>query len=90
MDIGLTTMSSKGQIVVPASMRADIKEGDKLIVFRSGDRLFLKKASSLDKKLVEDLEFARRTEEAWQEVQKGNKISMSKEDFLKKLDKWSK
>ena len=27
MDVAITTMSSKGQVVIPASMRADLPEG---------------------------------------------------------------
>jgi hypothetical protein len=35
--------------------------------------------------MEEDLEFAKRTEEAWQQIDNGNCISYSKEAFLKKL-----
>ena len=36
-------------------------------------------------KLEEDLEFAKRTEEAWKEIDRGEYTSYSKEEFLKKL-----
>ncbi|OIO80377.1 hypothetical protein AUJ84_03670 [Candidatus Pacearchaeota archaeon CG1_02_32_132] len=37
---------------------------------------------------IEDLEFARRTEEAWREIDVGKGITMSKEKFLKELESW--
>ncbi len=78
-------MSSKGQVVVPAEMREDIKEGEKLIIMKSDDRIILKKASGFRKQLAEDLEFARRTEEAWKEYDKGHFKSMSADEFLEEL-----
>jgi AbrB family looped-hinge helix DNA binding protein len=88
MDIGITKMSSKGQIVIPLEMRADMKEGEKLIVIKRDGQLILKKASALDKKFMDDLEFARRTEEAWKKYDRGEFKSMPMEEFLKELKKW--
>lgn len=59
--IDMTKMSSKGQVVIPADMRKDIKEGDKLVVIKNGEQIILKKANKFDKALEEDLEFAKRT-----------------------------
>jgi len=82
-------MSSKGQIVIPIDMRKGIKEGEKLLIIQSSDgKLIIKKASESDENFQEDLEFARRTEEAWQEYDKGNFKHYSQEEFLKKLQKW--
>ena len=38
--------------------------------------------------IEEDLEFARGTEEAWQEIDEGKCTTMSKEDFLNEMEKW--
>jgi AbrB family looped-hinge helix DNA binding protein len=88
MDIAITKMSSKGQIVIPAEMRTDIHEGEKMIIIKSDDKLIMKKASKLDKNLKEDLEFARRTEEAWKSYGRGEFKSMDAKDFLKEIEKW--
>ncbi|MGV8150562.1 MAG: AbrB/MazE/SpoVT family DNA-binding domain-containing protein [Candidatus Woesearchaeota archaeon] len=88
MDVAITKMSSKGQIVIPAEMRKGINEGDKLLVIRKDNHLIMKKATELDKNLASDLEFARRTEEAWKEYDKGNFISMDFDDFIKEMKKW--
>ena len=63
--IDITKLSSKGQVVLPIKIRKGIKEGEKLVIIRNGDQIILKKASDFDKNLEEDLEFAKRTEEAW-------------------------
>ena len=39
-------------------------------------------------KIREDLGFARDTEEAWEEIDEGKGITMSKEEFLKEIDRW--
>lgn len=44
MQIDITRMSSRGQIVIPLDMRKDINEGDKLIVIRKNDEIILKKS----------------------------------------------
>jgi AbrB family looped-hinge helix DNA binding protein len=88
MDIAITKMSSKGQIVIPAEMRGDIKEGEKILIMKDDDRIVLKKASKMDEQLKDDLEFARRTEAAWKRHDRGEFKSMSAEQFLKELKKW--
>ena len=69
-------------------MRKDLKEGDKIVFIKSGNQIIIKKASEMDKNFKEDLEFARRTEEAWKEYDKGNFKSMDANEFLKEIKKW--
>ena len=88
MEIDFTKMSSKGQVVIPLEMRKGIKEGDKLVIIKNGEQIIMKKASDMDKNLEEDLEFARRTEEAYKRHEKGEFISMPADKFLKELKKW--
>lgn len=88
MDIGVTKMSSKGQIVIPIELREGIKEGDKLIVMKAKGQLIIKKMSEFEKNIEEDIEFARRTERAWKEYDKGKFKSMDADEFLKELEKW--
>lgn len=88
VEIETTKMSSKGQIVIPLSMRKDLKEGDTLLVLKNKDQIILKPASSMDKQLAEDLEFAKRTEEAWNEIEAGKGIRMNVTDFIKEMKNW--
>jgi AbrB family looped-hinge helix DNA binding protein len=87
-EIGITKASSKGQIVIPHDLRGGIKEGDKLVVIRSGNQLILKKADDFDKNIEEDLEFARRIEEAYRRHEKGDFIDMDSDEFLEEMKKW--
>jgi len=81
-------MSSKGQIVIPTDMREGIEEGDKLVIIRNKNQIILKKEKDFSDRLEEDLEFAKRTEEAWKSYERGEFISMDSNDFLKELEKW--
>jgi len=71
IDISITRMSSKGQVVIPKEMRSNIKEGEKLMLIKNDGQIIIKKASDLNKNLKEDLEFAKKTEEAWKRYEKG-------------------
>jgi len=86
--MAITKMSSKGQIVIPVEMREDIEEGEKLVIIRNDHQLIIEKIKAVSKSLKEDLEFAKRTEEAWKSYDKGEFKSMDSKDFLKKLKKW--
>ena len=88
MDIAITRMSSKGQIVIPAEMREGIDEGEKMIIIKNDHQFIMKKATDMDKNFKEDLEFARRTEEAWKEYEEGKFTSSTAKEFLKELKKW--
>ena len=69
-------------------MREGLSEGEKLIVIKNGQQIILKKMDDFDKNLEEDLEFAKRTEEAWKSYDRGEFISMDADDFLKEIKKW--
>lgn len=88
VDLAITKISSKGQIVIPVEMRKDIKEGDKFVLIKEKDRIVMIRADKMDKELEEDLEFARRTEEAWKSYDRGEFIEMEYDDFLEELKKW--
>ncbi|MAE42939.1 AbrB family transcriptional regulator [Candidatus Woesearchaeota archaeon] len=90
MNIDITKMSSKGQIVIPKEMRKHIKEGEKLVIIHNKKQLILKKADDFNKNLEEDLEFAKRTEEAWKAYDRREFIGQDADEFLKDLKKWAK
>jgi len=86
--IDITRMSSKGQIVIPLGMRSGFKEGEKLVVMQGGNQIILKKATDFSKNIEEDLEFAKRTEEAWKSYDRGEFKEMEFDDFIKEIKKW--
>jgi len=87
MELAITKMSSKGQIVIPSNLRKDISVGEELLIIKDQNRLILKKISEVTKKLKEDLDFARRVEKAWKRYEKGKFKSLSADKFLKELEK---
>jgi AbrB family looped-hinge helix DNA binding protein len=87
-EIDITRISSKGQIVIPFEMRKHLKEGDKLLIIKNGEQLILKKASEIDKNFSEDLEFAKRTEEAYKRHEKGDFVKMNFDKFIEEMKKW--
>ena len=88
MEVAITRMSSKGQVVIPAEMRADIPEGEKLLIIQNDGQIIMKKASELDKNVAEDIEFAKRTEEAWKRIEEGKGIKMDFDKFVEEMRKW--
>ena len=88
INIAITKLSSKGQIVIPLEMRGDFSVGEKLVVIKNREQLILKKASDLDKNFEEDLAFARRTEEALKRYEKGLYTEMNAREFTDELEKW--
>lgn len=81
-------MSSKGQIVIPANMRADFREDEEFLIIKDGDRIVLKKAESVSEQMKDDLEFAKRTDEALKRMESGNGSKMNFDDFLNEIKKW--
>ena len=81
-------MSSKGQVVIPKDMREGLSEGEKLVVIKNGKQIILKRMADFDKNLEEDLEFAKRTEEAWKRIDVGEFISIDSENLFEEMEKW--
>ena len=88
VNINLTRLSSKGQIVIPSEMRTDLKEGDEFLILKDGHRIILNNVKKFTEEMKDDLEFARRTEEAWQRIENGEHIEMPVDKFLEELEKW--
>ena len=86
-EINVTTMSSKGQVVIPRDMREGFGDGEKFVVIKAGKQIILKRIMEFDKNIEDDLKFARRTEEAWKSYGKGEFKSVSVDKFLEDLDK---
>jgi len=88
MDIAITVMSSKGQVVIPASMRSNLPEGEKILIIREGERLILKPLTDIEPALRDDIIFAEKTEKAFEEYSKGTFIRKKAGDFIAEMDSW--
>ena len=83
--INITSISSKGQVVIPQSMRRGLVAGEKLVIIEEAGTYIIRRASEFAASLREDIEFARRTEAAYLEVEGGKYRQMSAASFLKKV-----
>jgi AbrB family looped-hinge helix DNA binding protein len=88
MEVGIIRVSSKGQIVIPSSMRKDLAEGDELLIIRDGERYILKPLDELEPALKEDILFAEKTEQAFAEYKKGAFRTTEKSAFIDELASW--
>ena len=88
MDIAVTKLSSKGQIVIPSEMRKGFSKGEKLLIIKSKGKFIVEKVKDSYKKLEEDLIFAEKTEKALESYHKGKFNKKSSDEFLKELGKW--
>lgn len=88
MDVAITKMSSKGQVVIPAEMRHGIAEGDKLVIIRNHDQIIMKHADALDKQFTDDVAFAKKTDEAWTRIKEGKGVKMGFDEFIEEMKKW--
>ena len=88
MEISIIRMSSKGQIVIPSSMRKDLSRGEELLIIRDGERYILKPLHELEPSLKEDILFAEKTEKAFDEYQKGIFTRRTGDAFIDELASW--
>lgn len=88
MEFEIVKLSSKGQLVIPADIREGFNEGDKLIVIRDADKIIIEKITVLTEKLKEDIEFARKTEEAYKRHEKGEFKTLEESEFLEEIKRW--
>jgi len=86
----LTKASSKGQIVIPTSIRnkLGIKEGSVFAITAKKDMIVLKKLDTQMK--AEDLRTLKLLEEAWKDIEEGRYKRASPENFFKEMAKWKK
>ena len=88
MEIAITKLSSKGQIVIPSEMRKNISIGEKLFIIRNRNQWIIKRVKDIDKNFEDDLKFAKRTEEAFKRYERGEFKEVEGKKFLKILEKW--
>ncbi|QRF76481.1 transcriptional regulator, AbrB family [Thermoplasmatales archaeon] len=87
-DIEFVKTSSKGQVVIPSSIRKklSIHEGSVFVVTTQNDIIVFKKVKT--EITTEDLKTLNLVEEAWNDIEKGRYKLRSKDDFFKELKEW--
>ena len=88
MHIAITKRSSKGQVVIPASMRPNLPEGERILIIRDGGRIVLKPLTDLEPALQDDILLAEKTNRAFEEFKKGRFIRKKEGEFIDEISAW--
>ena len=81
----ITKLSTKGQIVIPESMRKDFEVGSAFRVMKKGNLIVLKGIKGFSKEEVEEME---ELDKIWKEIDSGKGKTTSVEEFLKEMKTW--
>ena len=82
-----TTVTTKGQIVIPEQLRKDLDVGTAFVVTKKDNLIILKKVEGLTK---EERKEMKELDKIWKEIDRGECITQDADDFLKDLEKWAK
>jgi AbrB family looped-hinge helix DNA binding protein len=90
MDAAIVKLSSKGQLVLPAGMRArsKMKMGSKVMLIQQGDSIVLKSLDAMGESMEKELDAMSAAAAGWKEIEAGHAKKLSKDEFLNELKSW--
>lgn len=81
----ITKLSTKGQIVIPESLRKDLQIGTPFIVSRQEGLIILKEVKDITKEEIEEI---KELDKIWKEIDSGKSESYVEEEFFEKMKEW--
>ena len=81
----ITKLSTKGQIVIPDTLRKDIEVGTPFVVVKQNDLIVLKEVSGLTKQEIAEMQ---ELDKIWKEIDAGKGITLNQEEFFSKMKEW--
>ena len=81
----ITKLSTKGQIVIPESLRKGLQIGTPFVVSKQEGLIVLKEVKGLTKQEMEEM---KELDKIWGEIDSGNCKSYTEEEFFKKMKEW--
>ena len=81
----ITKLSTKGQIVIPESIRREIDVGTPFTVIKQNDLIILKKVNGMTEKELKEI---KELDKIWAEIDEGKGVSLSTEEFLNEMKSW--
>ncbi len=81
----VTTLSTKGQIVIPEKLRRSYKAGSSFVVSKIDEMIVLKPIKGLTDKEKQEL---KELKALWDEIDSGKAPSYSEKEFFKAMKKW--
>ena len=81
----ITKLSTKGQVVIPESLRKDLSSGTAFIVSKQNDLIVLKRIEGLTKQEMKEM---KELDKIWKEIDSGKCESYTEKEFFKKMKEW--
>ncbi len=81
----ITKLSTKGQIVIPESLRKDLNVGTPFIITRKDNLIVLKEVEGLTKEEEKEM---RELDAIWKEIDKGKCETYTEKEFFENFKKW--
>ena len=81
----ITKLSTKGQIVIPDSIRKDFEVGSVFKVMKKGNLIVLKGIEGFSKEEIEEM---KELDKIWKDIDEGKGTTQSVEEFLKEMKTW--
>ncbi len=88
MEFAIATISTKGQLVIPASMRKKLTAGEQMLIVKDDGRYMLKKMSDVAQDMQGDLFFAKRADKAYDKLFSSKKEGITMNEFLADAAQW--
>ena len=90
MDIAVVTVSSRGQLVLPLSMRKkhNIRKGGKVMLVDRGGAIVARPVEQMAGDIEDEIYMMERAARGWEEIDAGKARKMKKAEFLKELSTW--
>jgi len=90
MDVEIVKISSRGQFVLPLSMRKRFKmgKGEKMMVVENEGTMVMRPIKQMGADVDDEIYMMQRASRAWDEIEKGSFKRMPKTKFLKELETW--
>ncbi|MFA6328377.1 MAG: AbrB/MazE/SpoVT family DNA-binding domain-containing protein [Candidatus Micrarchaeia archaeon] len=90
MDIAVVTVSSRGQLVLPLSMRRkhNIQKGGKVMLVDRDGSIVARPVEQMAGEIEDEIYMMGRAARGWGEIEAGRARKMKKAEFLKELSTW--
>ena len=81
----ITKLSTKGQIVIPDSIRKDFEVGSVFKIMKKGNLIVLKGIEGFSKVEIKEM---KELDKIWKDIDSGKGKTTSVEEFLKEMKTW--
>jgi len=81
----ITKLSTKGQIVIPNSLRKELQIGTPFIISKQEGLIVLKEVKDFTKEEIDEI---KELDKIWKEIDNGKCESHTEKEFFKKMKEW--